>query len=79
MLARAARVQAPDRWSPGPAAVECHREARGVRDFLLTDADRAFRSEVRDFLARELLPRASAIENEDDWGAVKLVVQAGFQ
>ena len=47
-----------------------------MHDFLLTDADRAFRSEVRDFLARELLPRTSAIENEDDWGAVKLVVRA---
>ncbi len=47
-----------------------------MRDFLLTDADRAFRFEVRDFLVRELLPRASAIENEDDWGAVKLVVRA---
>ncbi len=47
-----------------------------MHDFLLTDADRAFRFEVRDFLARELLPRAWAIENEDDWGAVKLVVQA---
>ncbi len=41
-----------------------------MRDFLLTDSDRAFRVELRDFLARELLPRASAIENEDDWTAV---------
>ncbi len=47
-----------------------------MRDVLLTDADRAFRSEVCDFFARELLPRASAIENEDDWDAVKLVAQA---
>jgi butyryl-CoA dehydrogenase len=47
-----------------------------MRDFMLTDADRAFRAEVRDFLARELEPRAADIENHDDWGAIKTVVAA---
>jgi alkylation response protein AidB-like acyl-CoA dehydrogenase len=45
-----------------------------MRDFLLTDADRAFRVEVRDFLARELEPRATDIEEHDDWNAIKSVV-----
>lgn len=45
-----------------------------MRDFLLTDADRAFRVEVRDFLARELEPRATDIEEHDDWNAMKSVV-----
>jgi len=47
-----------------------------MRDFLLTDPERAFRIELRDFLARELLPRAQAIENDDDWGAVRRVIRA---
>jgi alkylation response protein AidB-like acyl-CoA dehydrogenase len=47
-----------------------------MRDFLLDDADRAFRADVRELLARELLPRARAIEDEEDWGAVKAVVRA---
>src|SRR5258706_11929569 len=47
-----------------------------MRDFILDDTDRAFRAEVRDFLARELAPRAAAIENDDDWDAVKAVVRA---
>ncbi|MEP7208554.1 MAG: acyl-CoA dehydrogenase [Casimicrobiaceae bacterium] len=47
-----------------------------MRDFLLTDEDRAFRAEVRDFLARELAPRAPAIEDDDDWDAVKATVRA---
>ena len=47
-----------------------------MRDFMLTDADRAFRAEVRDFLARELEPRAADIENRDDWNAIKTVVAA---
>ena len=46
------------------------------RDFLLTDADTAFRSEVRAFLARELLPRAQAIEDDDDWDALSAAVRA---
>jgi hypothetical protein len=37
-----------------------------MRDFVLDATDRAFRAEVRDFLARELVPRASAIEDHDD-------------
>ena len=47
-----------------------------MRDFLLNDADRAFRAEVREFLQRELLPRASDIEDRQDWSAVKHVVRA---
>ncbi|GAB3627488.1 isovaleryl-CoA dehydrogenase [Pandoraea terrae] len=47
-----------------------------MRDFLLDDADRAFRCEVRDFLRRELAPRASDIEDQQDWSAVKHVVRS---
>jgi alkylation response protein AidB-like acyl-CoA dehydrogenase len=47
-----------------------------MRDFLVTEEDRAFRAEIRDFLARELAPRAEAIERDEDWEAVKLVVRA---
>ncbi|HVF65964.1 MAG TPA: acyl-CoA dehydrogenase [Casimicrobiaceae bacterium] len=47
-----------------------------MRDMLLDDEDRAFRAEVRDFLAHELLPRASEIEEHDDWEATKAVVAA---
>jgi alkylation response protein AidB-like acyl-CoA dehydrogenase len=46
-----------------------------VRDFLLSDEDRAFRSEVREFLKRELAPRAAAIEDRDDWEAISHVVR----
>lgn len=45
-------------------------------DFLLDDADRAFRAEVRAFLQRELTPRAGDIEDRQDWTAVKQVVRA---
>ena len=47
-----------------------------MRDFLLDAEDRAFREDVRGFLARELAPRAAAIEDHDDWEAVKAVVAA---
>jgi len=47
-----------------------------VRDFLLDAEDRAFRDDVRGFLARELAPHASAIEERDDWQAIKRVVAA---
>ncbi|WP_432262455.1 acyl-CoA dehydrogenase family protein [Cupriavidus sp. TMH.W2] len=47
-----------------------------MRDFLLDDADRAFRGEVRDFLQRELAPRANDIEERQDWSAVKHVVRS---
>ncbi len=47
-----------------------------MRDFILDDDDRRFREEVRAFLARELAPRAAAIENDDDWEAIKAVVAA---
>ena len=47
-----------------------------MRDFLLDDRDRAFRDEVRDVLRRELAPRASAIEDRDDWQATKAAARA---
>lgn len=47
-----------------------------MQDFLLNDDDRAFRKEIRDFLNRELLPVAPAIEDRQDWEAVKKVVRA---
>lgn len=47
-----------------------------MQDFLLDDADRAFRAEVRDFLQRELAPRAADIEDRQDWSAVKHVVRS---
>lgn len=46
-----------------------------MRDFLLNDEDRAFRAEVRTFLKDELAPRAAAIEDHDDWTAIKHVVR----
>ena len=47
-----------------------------AQDFILDDADRAFRAEARDFLTHELAPRAAAIEDRDDWDAIKAVVKA---
>ena len=47
-----------------------------MRDFFLTDEDRSFRTEIRDFLNRELAPRCEAIERDEDWDAVKQVVRA---
>ncbi|MGF1526571.1 MAG: acyl-CoA dehydrogenase family protein [Candidatus Competibacterales bacterium] len=47
-----------------------------MRDFILDEPDRAFRLEVRDFLARELAPVAARIEDHQDWDAVKRVVRA---
>jgi len=47
-----------------------------MRDFILDAEDRAFRSEVRAFLQRALLPRAASIEDADDWNAIKAVVAA---
>ena len=47
-----------------------------MRDFFLTDEDRAFRAEVREVLGRELGPRCEAIERDEDWDAVKQVVSA---
>ena len=47
----------------------------GLQDFILDDEDRHFRAEARAFLMRELEPRASAIENDDSWDAVKAVVR----
>ncbi|MCC7280911.1 MAG: acyl-CoA dehydrogenase family protein [Acetobacteraceae bacterium] len=42
---------------------------------LLDADDRRFQAEVQDFMARELAPRAGAIEREDDWEAVKAVAR----
>ena len=47
-----------------------------MQDFLLSDEDRTFRAEIRDLLVRELAPRATAIEHDEDWPAVKAVVRA---
>lgn len=47
-----------------------------MKDFLLNDEDRALRAELRAFLQRELLPRASAIEDSQDWSAVRAAVRA---
>lgn len=47
-----------------------------MKDFLLNDADRAFRLQAREFLQQVLAPRAQAIEDQQDWGAVKDVVRA---
>lgn len=53
-----------------------------MRDFLLDDEDRAFRAEARDVLSRELAPRARAIEEDEDWEAVRtafrVLGQAGY-
>lgn len=48
----------------------------GTADFLLDPDDRAFRAAVRELLARELAPRASAIEVDTDWEDIKAVVRA---
>ncbi len=45
-----------------------------MRDFFLSDEDRTFRAELRDFMARELMPECASIENHKDWEAVKRVV-----
>jgi alkylation response protein AidB-like acyl-CoA dehydrogenase len=47
-----------------------------MRDFFLTDDDRAFRAEIRAFLDAELAPVAPAIERDEDWEAVRRVVRA---
>lgn len=47
-----------------------------MRDFFLAEEDRRFRSEARSFLQQELAPRAAAIEDGEDWDAVKAVVRA---
>ncbi|GMG81758.1 acyl-CoA dehydrogenase family protein [Paralimibaculum aggregatum] len=40
-----------------------------MRDFFLTDEDRAFRAEIRGFMERELAPRLDRIEGAEDWDA----------
>ncbi|MDW4550049.1 acyl-CoA dehydrogenase [Defluviimonas sp. D31] len=47
-----------------------------MHDFFLTDEDRAFRAEVRDFMARELGPRVDAIEKDQDFSAQLAVARA---
>ncbi len=47
-----------------------------MHDFFVGAEDRAFRAEIRDFLARELAPRAEKIERDEDWESVKDVVRA---
>ncbi|UFM67092.1 acyl-CoA dehydrogenase family protein (plasmid) [Paracoccus sp. MA] len=47
-----------------------------MRDFFLNDEDRAFRAEIRVFLARELAPRVDRIERDQDFAAQLEVAQA---
>ncbi|WP_298015484.1 acyl-CoA dehydrogenase [uncultured Castellaniella sp.] len=47
-----------------------------MKDYLLDPEAREFRAAARHFLQSELAPRADAIENRQDWEAVKAVVQA---
>ncbi|MDH6186958.1 acyl-CoA dehydrogenase family protein [Polaromonas sp. CG_23.6] len=53
-----------------------------MKDFLLNAEDKSFREEARGLLAAELLPRANAIEEREDWDSVKAAVrkvgQAGY-
>ncbi|HEV7367476.1 acyl-CoA dehydrogenase family protein [Arenibaculum sp.] len=46
------------------------------QDYLLDAEARAFRHEVRAAMARELAPLAEAIENDNDWEAVKTGIAA---
>lgn len=46
-----------------------------MRDFLLTAEDRAFRADAHSLLAAQLLPRAAAIEEREDWDSVKAAVR----
>ena len=42
-----------------------------INNPLLEAADLSFQQEVRSFFGRELAPRAAAIEDQQDWNAVK--------
>lgn len=46
-----------------------------MQDFFLSDADRAFRAEVRAFMQTELAPEIAGIEHDKDWDAVTRVVR----
>ena len=46
-----------------------------INNPLLEAVDASFQQEVRSFLAHELAPRAAAIEDQQDWHAVKAAVQ----
>lgn len=47
-----------------------------MHDFFLSDEDRAFRAEVRDFMAQELAPRVDAIERDQNFSAQLQVARA---
>ncbi|MDX8469075.1 acyl-CoA dehydrogenase family protein [Mesorhizobium sp. VK23B] len=47
-----------------------------MRDFFLTEDDRAFRTEVRAFMSRELAPKVDAIERDQDFGAQLAITRA---
>ena len=47
-----------------------------MHDFFLSDEDRAFRAEVRDFLAGELAPCVDAIERDQDFSSQLHVARA---
>ncbi|HEX7387933.1 MAG TPA: acyl-CoA dehydrogenase [Castellaniella sp.] len=47
-----------------------------MKDYLLSEEDCEFRATVREFLQRELAPRAAAIEEHEDWDCVRAVVRA---
>ncbi|MER9751571.1 MULTISPECIES: acyl-CoA dehydrogenase family protein [unclassified Mesorhizobium] len=53
-----------------------------MRDFFLTQEDRAFRTEVRAFMSRELAPKVDLIERDQDFDAqfaiVRALGQAGY-
>ena len=46
-----------------------------MKNFLLNAEDKLFREDARRLLAAELLPRAGAIEEREDWDSVKAAVQ----
>ncbi len=53
-----------------------HAESGGMKNPLLDAADLGFQQEVRSFLGRELAPRAQAIEDRQDWEAVRAAERA---
>ena len=55
---------------------ESTQNPAGMKNPLLDAADLGFQQEVRSFLGRELAPRAQAIEDRQDWEAVRAAVRA---
>ncbi|CDX30504.1 Acyl-CoA dehydrogenase domain protein [Mesorhizobium plurifarium] len=47
-----------------------------MRDFFLTDEDRAFRADVRTFMSCELAPKVDSIERDQDFSAQMAIVRA---